>query len=68
MKNVEYFGVFLYPNVCLVPACGRGRALTDLEIGITHCTSVDNKYFSFFVFILQAASLPHVSGRVYITV
>lgn len=33
MKNVEYFGVFLYPNVCLVPMCGRGRALTDLEIG-----------------------------------
>lgn len=26
MKNVEYFSVFLYPNVCLVPTCGRGRA------------------------------------------
>lgn len=65
MKNVEYFGVFLYPTVCLVPACGRERALTDLEIG-TYC--VLQSIITLFRLFLQAESLPHATERLYITV
>lgn len=63
MKNVEYFGVFLYPNVCLVPACGRGGAQTDLEIGnVLVCASVDNKPFFCFSSLFSMLRLCRMSG------